>query len=123
MPWWIYPLLLLGDFSLWLVHEAGHIIAWKAMGVNPKGIKREGWKLGVEYKADVSELKASHKLLGAVSGPLASILVGIALWQIEPLIGACSIMFGLLCCFPVRDSDGWKIGKYTYQLINKEHNV
>lgn len=108
--------IILLTFALMAVHEAGHALVAHLLGLHFHiAIVRNPWRLvvGVMFPGDVI---AKQDLMIAIGGPLASILIGIALLPITDTGAAISILIGLLNLLPLRHSDGWRIARAAKAL-------
>ena len=106
------PAIIFWAELILLAHEAGHVLAWAAMGVQPAGIAYRHWhhvplKIGVRFDADIGALTAGQLRRGALAGPAANLLLALGLLPAgHPVAGICSILFGLSQLLPFRGLDG-----------------
>ncbi len=93
--------------GLQIVHELGHALCAKALGLHPRPFYASVWRWGVRCWTDTPSQDRSI----ACAGPLVTILGGIALVHAGmPMAGKAGILlFGVLQLLPRRGFDGHRI--------------
>jgi hypothetical protein len=99
-----------------IVHELGHLIVWGFMRVFPKRISYKSWHkipifLGIEYNTDIKCLTNNQKFSGAISGPAANVILGLAAMPYSYTLSTLSLCFAAINLVPVKGTDGWRIAK------------
>jgi hypothetical protein len=106
----VRPTLAIGIFTLlFICHEAGHLVAIRALGMTPRSVATRMWSVGITYVPATP----GKMLAVAVAGPLAAAVVALglaALISIRPMpelgIGPFEVsyivLFGLLHLWSLR---------------------
>ncbi len=99
--------IILALVGLQVVHELGHAVCAKALGLHPRPFYASAWRWGVQCWTDTPSQDRSI----ACAGPLATILAGIALVHAGmPTAGKWGIaLFGVLQLLPREGFDGYRI--------------
>jgi Zn-dependent protease len=114
-----YPGLLWCLALVTILHEAGHGLAAKALGLMPK--LHISWR-GVRLAA--GPRNAREGLMIAVAGPGASLLTGAAFLEAHWfMLGVCSVCAGLCMLVPAKPLDGflaWRFARYGYVIDRRQ---
>jgi Zn-dependent protease len=84
------------------LHEAGHVVVARALGVRVKRIGF-GWR-GPFIVRESGEPKAN--LCIAIAGPLTNVLSAVLFWTAAPTFAIISLVLGLSNLIPIEGSDG-----------------
>jgi hypothetical protein len=108
-----YPGLLWCLVAVTVLHEAGHALIAKVMGLAPRlHVSFRGVRMAVGPRT------AKEGLLIAIAGPGTSLLTGVAFLEAHWfMLGVCSICAGLCMSIPARPLDGflaWRFARYGY---------
>jgi hypothetical protein len=108
-----YPGLLWCLVVVAVLHEAGHALIAKVMGLAPRlQISLRGVRTAVGPRT------AREGLLIAIAGPGTSLLSGAAFLEAHFfMLGVCSISAGLCMSVPAKPLDGflaWRFARYGY---------
>jgi len=110
-----YPGLLWCLVVVTILHETGHGLMSKHLGLAPKiRVSLKGVRVAVGPRT------AREGLLIAVAGPGASLLTGIFFLEAHWfMLGVCSICAGLCMSAPAKPLDGflaWRFARYGYVI-------
>lgn len=110
-----YPALLWCLVIVTILHEAGHGLMSKALGLAPKiRVSLRGVRVAVGPRT------AREGLLIAVAGPGASLLTGLVFLEAHWfMLGVCSVCAGLCMSAPAKPLDGflaWRFARYGYVI-------
>lgn len=110
-----YPGLLWCLVVVMILHEAGHALMAKALGLPPSvRISLRGVRVAVGPRT------AREGLLIAVAGPGASLLTGAVLLEAHMfMLGVCSVCAGLCMLVPAKPLDGflaWRFARYGFVI-------
>lgn len=98
--------LLLGSL---LLHEVGHILAARSLGVP---VREFGLKLGGAYVRRAPADRRRDEILIAASGPLMNLLIVFPLIfvpHLGPQLATCNLALGVINLLPLPHSDGMRI--------------
>ena len=110
-----YPGLLWCLVVVTILHEAGHALMSKALGLAPSlHISLRGVRVAVGPRT------AREGLLIAVAGPGTSLLTGVAFLEAHLfMLGVCSVCAGLCMLVPAKPLDGflaWRFARYGFVI-------
>jgi len=108
-----YPGLLWCLVVVSILHEAGHGLTAKALGLVPRfHISLRGVRMAAGPRT------AREGLLIALAGPGTSLLTGAAFLELHwVMLGVCSICAGLCMAVPAKPLDGflaWRFARYGF---------
>lgn len=117
---WCFPILQGVGLGLgaMVLHEAAHIVAAMALGVEVKGVGL-GWK-GIYTLRDPGT--PGRNLLVSLAGPLMN-LVLILSWHWWPTFGMANLCVGIVNLLPIEGSDGLRIMRCWQQMHEKNPPV
>jgi Zn-dependent protease len=114
-----YPGLLWCLIVVTILHETGHALIAKALGLAPR--LHISWR-GI--RVAVGPRTAREGLLIAIAGPGTSLLTGVAFLEAHWfMLGVCSICAGLCMFVPAKPLDGflaWRFARYGYVVDRRQ---
>jgi Zn-dependent protease len=116
---WIYPIflgMLVGLLAM-TIHECGHLLAARVLGVRVKSVAFH-WKGLCTVREAGPPMK---NLLISIAGPLVNCAL-ILTWHSSPIFGLANLCFAFINILPMEGSDGDRALK-CWKRMNEVNNL